>query len=415
MNKKKILMIADHPLATSGVATQSRFLANGLIETGKYTFRVLGAAMKHENHQPVVPHPDLIIKPIDGFGDVNLIRQLLVTERPDALLLFTDPRFFSHIWQMEDEIHQICPIAYNTIWDNNSFDPDFNKYVYESCDLLHCINYPSYEFISEYRPDVTHYTPHAVPQELYKPLPKEQVLPFKQSLLGPARMDHFTVLYVSRNARRKRTPDILWAFRDFLNQLEAKHGHRKATMVMHTNPMDQEGTNLFAVIEKLGIKDNVIFSSAVVPFDKMALLYNACDTLVNVSSAEGFGLPLLEMKMCGKPIIALKTGGMTRQVENHLTGEEYGIALPVEVQSMVGNLQIPYICDDYNSIPSITNAYMRMFEMGPEKRHEIGLCAIEHTKTFYDIKDMISSWDRTLMDTIENWKERRSAWKQTTL
>jgi hypothetical protein len=112
-DKKTILMLSDHPLATSGVGVQARWLINGLIGTGKYRFRVFGGAMRHENYDEVVVNEDFIIKPTAGFGDKNLMRKVLVQVKPDAILLFTDPRQFIWVWEMEDEIHQICPITYN--------------------------------------------------------------------------------------------------------------------------------------------------------------------------------------------------------------------------------------------------------------------------------------------------------------
>lgn len=404
-------MISDHPLSTSGVGTQSRFLIDGLLKTGKYTFRCLGAAMKHVNYDTVAVTPDFIVKPIDGFGNIDLIRQLLVSEKPDAILLFTDPRFFDHIWQIEDEIHQICPIAYNNIWDNNTFEADYNKYVYDSCDLLCCINRPSFEMVSKWFPEKTHYVPHAVPAELYRPLPDEMVRSFKQNLMGPRRANNFSVLYVSRNAHRKRTSDVMWAFKSFLDAVEQKYGHRNVNLVMHTNPLDMEGPNLYAVASVLGLNDNVIFSRDQIQFDQMNLLYNACDTLINISTAEGFGLPLLEMKMAGRPIIALKTGGMTRQVEDHETGEQYGVALPVEMQKLTGSQTVPYICDDLVSNETVSRALLKMFEMTPDARRALGLRAREHALKNYSFEEMISNWDSLLMDTIENWRARRRSWR----
>ena len=45
MKKNKILMISDHAMSPSGVGIQSRFLIEGLIKTGKYSFIQLGAAL----------------------------------------------------------------------------------------------------------------------------------------------------------------------------------------------------------------------------------------------------------------------------------------------------------------------------------------------------------------------------------
>ena len=127
MSKKyKVLVLSDHALSTSGVGNQTRFLLEGLIKKNKWTFRQFGAAIKHTNYETVQVNPDLIIKPIDGFGDRNLILQALVAEKPDALFIFTDPRFFTWLFEIEDEVRQVCPIVYWHVWDNYPF-PSFNK------------------------------------------------------------------------------------------------------------------------------------------------------------------------------------------------------------------------------------------------------------------------------------------------
>ncbi len=47
---------------------------------------------------------------------------------------------------------------------------------------------------------------------------------------------------------------------------------------------------------------------------------------------------------------------------------------------------------------------MRVHEMGPEKRAEIGKLAREHALKHYNMKDMITSWDETLTSTIASWE-----------
>ena len=90
--KKKILMLSDHALSTSGVGTQSRFLINGLVETGKYTVRQFGAAMKHQDYNVRKVNNDFIIKPIDGFGTPDMMRLALATEKPDLILIIRAER-----------------------------------------------------------------------------------------------------------------------------------------------------------------------------------------------------------------------------------------------------------------------------------------------------------------------------------
>ena len=125
----KILLLSDHALSTSGVGCQSRYLMNGLIEKGCWTVRQFGAALKHSDYEIQSPNPDFIIKPVDGFGDPDTLRVALAAEKPDVLMIFTDPRFFTWLWAMEDEIHQICPIAYWHVWDNYPV-PEFNYPYY---------------------------------------------------------------------------------------------------------------------------------------------------------------------------------------------------------------------------------------------------------------------------------------------
>jgi len=149
--KKKIVMISDHALSTSGVGTQSRHLINGLVKKGCWTVRQLGAAMKHDDYSVVKVNEDFIVKPIDSFGTREMIRVVLATEKPDIIFLFTDPRFYVHIFEMEDEIHQVCPIVYWHVWDNEPY-PDYNDGYYESVDLINCHSYHTYQQVAKHHP-----------------------------------------------------------------------------------------------------------------------------------------------------------------------------------------------------------------------------------------------------------------------
>ena len=48
--KKTIMMISDHPLAPSGVGTQTKYVIDALIKTGRYKFVCLGGAVSHPNY-----------------------------------------------------------------------------------------------------------------------------------------------------------------------------------------------------------------------------------------------------------------------------------------------------------------------------------------------------------------------------
>lgn len=359
--------------------------------------------MKHDNYDTKVVSEDFIIKPTDGFGDRDLLRKTIAQVQPDALMLFTDPRFFVWVWQMEDEIHQVCPIVYWHLWDNYPW-PEFNRPFYEATDLLNCINMPTYNMLKEKFPEKTNYVPHAVPKELYHPMNPDETRSIKEKLLGRERLDHFTCLYVSRNARRKMTPDVIVSWKMFIDQLQKKHGHTKATLVMHTDPMDPEGTDLHRIVDLIGVRESVVFSKDRIQFENMRVLYNIADCTINRSNAEGFGLPILETLMCGRPVIALKTGGLTHQVEDPVSGEQFGIGLNPEVKSLIGNHSVPYIYEDNVSNETVAHAIMDMYEMGPDKRAELGRKGMERAHREYNIDNVVRDWDTTLEKTIADYR-----------
>jgi glycosyltransferase involved in cell wall biosynthesis len=408
-------MLSDHALSTSGVGCQSRYLIEGLTKKGNWSVRQFGAAIKHANYNVIKVTDDFIIKPVDGFGSPDLLRQTLAVERPDVLLLFTDPRFFIWVWEMEDEIHQICPIAYWHVWDNLPV-PTFNKVLYESTDLINCHSHLTYNFVKDIAPGKTNFIPHALPQEVFFPIQnKEEIKKHKIQLLGEKRKDHFVLFWVNRNAKRKRPGDLLWAWKEFVSMTVQKHGECNATLLMHTQPNDQEGPNLYAVAEMLGISDSVVFSPERIDFSKMNVLHNISDACINISYAEGFGLSTLEAMQCGKPVcalpISLKTGGLTRQVVDHRDESENGVSLPVEFQSMVGSQQVPFIYEDYCSANTTANAISKLYEMSPEERDVLGSKARNYALSQFNLQNTIDDWDRTLTDLTENWKNNLKSWE----
>lgn len=398
-------MFCDHPLSTSGVGIQARYLINGLLETGQYSFRIFGAALKHTNYDVIKVTDDFIVKPIDGFGNPDMLRLALATEKPDALFLFTDPRFFMYMWEMEDEIHQICPIVYWHVWDNDPY-PAFNSVIYQGTDLINCHSYKTYSMLHKRFPDKVNFAPHALPNQLFYPLPKSEIREHKAKILGRDRIKDFVGIWINRNARRKKPGDVLAAWSLFLDELEKKYNHRNAILLLHTDPTDNEGPNLFSVVDNFNLRNNVFFSTNRLEFHDINVLYNISDFCINVACAEGFGLSTLEAMQVGKPIIAQKTGGLTRQVVDHRDNSENGVALDPDVRTLVGSQMVPYIYEDHVSNKNVANAFMKMYEFGPEVRNQIGEKARRYVISEFNLESTVDIWHKTLMDTITNWRQR---------
>ncbi len=402
--KKKILVLSDHALSTSGVGVQTRHLIQGLLQKNRYTFRQFGAALKHHDYSTISVNDDFIIKPIDGFGDRDLIRVTLATEKPDALLIFTDPRFFIWLFEMEDEVHQVCPIIWWHVWDNTPY-PDYNTALYQSTDLINCHSHHTYTQLKDRFPGKVNFIPHTVPKDIFTKLEKQEVAKRKEELLGAERKDHFVGIWVNRNAKRKRSSDVIESWKLFLDKLEKKEGHRKASLIMHCDPYDPEGANLIQVSEMLGVKDSVVFSTDRIEFNQMNILYNISDFCLNISFAEGFGLSTLESMQAGTPIIAQKTGGLTRQVVDHRDNSENGFGLDVEMRTLVGSQQVPYIYEDYVSSETVSDAIMKMYLLSPSEKEQLSKKVMSYVESEFNYQKMIDSWDETLWNSIQSWKD----------
>lgn len=401
--KQKILVLSDDPRAPSGVGIQCRLLIEGLLATGKYSFVCLAGAIKHNNYNSVTLNQDFIIKPVDGFGDHELIKNILLTERPDAVFIFTDPRQFMWLWEIEDEVRQVAPIVYWHVWDNDPY-PEFNDVWYQSTDLINCLSHKTYELVHPKFPDKTHYIPHAFPKTMFYPAPsEEEIQKLKKDNLGD-KADWFIGLWINRNAARKMPSDLLESWKLFLDKLQAEQGHKKALLIMHTNPEDPEGPNLAAVQHMLGLHNNVLYSTAHVPPSHMNVLHNISDVFINISKNEGFGLGSLEQLQCGKPIVVLKTGGLTRQVIDHRTNTELGVGIEPVTRKLIGGQLVPYIYEDYAAQEDVANAIMRIYKMTKEEKESLKEKALDYVNFEFNYEKMIADWDRTLSDTITKFK-----------
>lgn len=415
--KYKVLVLSDHALSTSGVGTQTRHLINGLLSKNKWSFRQFGAALKHEDYRTVVVNEDFIIKPIDGFGNPELLRVTLATEKPDLLFIFTDPRFFTWLFEIEDEVHQICPIIWWHVWDNYPY-PRFNDPYYYATDMINCHSHLTYTMIKEdgAHADRVDFIPHALPNDMFFKMLDEDIEKSKINLLGAKNKDAFVVIWVNRNAKRKRPNDVLLSWKLFLEKLEKETGKKDALLIMHTEPTDSEGPNLFSASEALGVSENVLFSRDRLEFDKMNVLYNISDACINISFAEGFGLSTLESMMTGTPIIATKTGGLTRQVVDHRDGTHNGVALEVDTKSLVGSQLVPYIYEDYANCENVAKGLRKLYDKSKNKDEYKKLCikVNNYARSEFGYQKTIDMWHESMLKTIDTFKNKKN-WNKTTI
>ena len=416
MEKKKILVISDHPLAPSGVGTQTKYVIEALILTGKYQFTCLGGAVKHQNYEPqVVSDPrwgerDWVVYPVDGYGNAELIRRIMVEQKPDLLWFMTDPRFYPWLWQIENEVRVNLPMVYYHVWDNYPL-PRFNAKWYNSTDVIASISKVTHDIVNNVAPDVeNHYVPHAVNDQVFKKLDDEVVSQFIESNF-PEHNGRTVFFWNNRNARRKQSGTLLHWFNNFAEKV----GPENVCLIMHTDPKDPNGQDLEEIIKEFGMDDGrVVLSRNKMPPEGLSLMYNMADCTVAISDAEGFGLSTFESLACGTPIIVTMTGGLQEQVTD---GENwFGIGIEPASKAIIGSQDVPYIYEDRVSEEDVVDAFVKMYNMTNDERKELGNNGREHVLKNYGYESFVESWDRIFTDVYEkngSWDTRKNyqGWK----
>ena len=409
MSKKiKVLTLSDHPLSPSGVGTQTKYVIEALLKSGKFEVISFGGAMKHQNYDPIKVEPygdEWRIIPVDGYGTQEMIRSVLRTEKPDILYFMTDPRFYGWLWDMENEIRPLVPMVYYHVWDNFPA-PHFNRRYYASNDRICAISKVTRDIVAEVAPEVTlDYVPHAVDSNIFNPMTQEQINEVRERHLGDDK-ERVVFFWNNRNARRKQSGTLLFWFKKFLDKV----GHDKAQLIMHTDPKDPHGQDLEHIIDHLGLDTDrqVLLSVQKVNQGDLATLYNMVDCTINISDAEGFGLATLESLSCGTPIIANMTGGLQEQIRSG--SDLFGIPLFPESKAVIGSQDVPYIYEDRLSEGQVISALEKMFVMTSEERKELGMKGREHVMKNYNFETFNKQW----VDIMTEIHEQEGSWETRT-
>ena len=98
---------------------------------------------------------------------------------------------------------------------------------------------------------------------------------------------------------------------------------------------------------------------------------------------------------------------MIRQVVDHRDGSENGVALDVELKTLVGSQQVPYIYEDYVSCETIASGFMKMYELSPDERKKLSQKVRNYALSEFNIFDTVNDWHDSLNETIERFKSEK--------
>ena len=411
--RKKILLISDDIRVTSGVATVGKEIV--LHTCQHFNWVQIAGAMQHPekgkifdlspniNQEMGLSDSDVKLYPADGYGNQEMVREIIKRENPDAIFIITDPRYFPWLFQIENELRKNMPLVYLNIWDDYPA-PLYNKAFYESCDALlgiskQTVNINNIVLGDKAKNKILKYVPHGLNHNIYRPLETTEEIDamekMKLDLFGKDEIN-FILMFNSRNIRRKQIPDTMWAFKIFLDSLP-KEKADKCRFLLHTEIVHEAGTDLEAVRELLfeeKYPNAIVFDTKKWSTGELNLLYNMTDCQIQLTSNEGWGLTLTEAILAGNPIIANCTGGMQDQMRfvdenenwftptpelpsNH-TGKykkhgEWAFPVYPTSRSIQGSPVTPYIWDDRCKPEDAADRIKEVYNLGREKRKELGL------------------------------------------
>ena len=444
--KKKILLLSDDLRLHSGIGTMSREFVVGTAHL--YDWVQLGAAIKHPdqgkcidissdvNKQRGIDHASVKIYPWDGYGNPNILTQLLQNEKPDAIIHFTDPRFWGWLYNMEHEIRQNIPLLYYNIWDDVPY-PLWNENYYESCDMLMNISRQTQNIVKnvlrKYPKEdwAVQYVPHGVNESLFFPIDVSDIKfnGFKDKFYRDHDVD-FVFFWNNRNIRRKQPGDVVLAFKTFCDTLEP-HEAQRIALFMHTQPVDENGTDLPAVVKALAPEYKVIFSGGQVSSEELNYFYNLADVTLNIASNEGFGISWCESLHTGTPIINNVTGGLQdgcRFADDNGKWVEFDADFPSNHsgkyrnhgkwvkpvfpsnRSLQGSVPTPYIFDDRCKFEDVAEAMAYWYHMPLADRKECGKAGREWVcskESNMSARQMSARFIECIESCLKNWTPRK--------
>jgi len=445
MAKKKILLMSDDLRMHSGVATVSKDI---VMETlNEYDWVQIGGAINHPEKGKVadmskgmendfgIKDAYLRIYPVDGYGNEDILREILEIEKPDAILHYTDPRFWIWFYNMESEIRRNIPIFYYNIWDDLP-DPQYNTDYYKSSDLLMSISKQTYginnRLLPEYEDWQTTYVPHGISKRRFHKVEDDDVklMDFEEKF----GLDNkkFKILYSNRNIRRKQPGDVALAYKYFMDGLTPEQ-RDECVLIYHCAPIDDNGTDLPRQCRHLMPDYDVCFThykSGPFNDEEMNLIFNSADVYINLASNEGFGLGSCEALTVGTPIIVNVTGGLQDQCGfqdddgNLLTPDDY-IELgsnhrgrykthgewvkpvyPTSI-SLQGSVPTPYIWDDRCQPEDAAVNLREFYDMGREERKRLGSLGTKFCKeNQMTAEEMGQNFIKSMNTAFDKWKPK---------
>lgn len=458
--RRNILLLSDDIRSNSGIGTISKELVLQIAH--RYNIIQVGAAINHPEKGKIADISNDINKylniddayvriyPYDGYGDPEFIRYIINAENIHGILHYTDPRFWEWLYNMGHELRQHMPLMYYNVWDCPP-PPRWNYSFYRSSDLIMNISRQTHALVKDVigednyfdrvqnshskefnfrNKQILDYVPHGINSNTYYPIDKNAkgLKDFENKLFDGNKYD-FIVLYNNRNIYRKNPSDVIASFKIFTDLLSKEEKDRVA-LVMHTNMIDRNGTDLNAVRNEMAPSTNIYFSDNKFSQNQLNYLYNVVDLTINIASNEGFGLTTAESIMAGTPVLANVTGGLQDQMgfvkedNTFLTVKDYTDGFytnstkkyknhgqwvyPIfpAIRTINGSVKTPYIYDEKAEVHDVAKQLLKAYN--DNKQNYLSMNGLEGREYLinqgFHVENMGNKFIENIDFTFENWQ-----------
>jgi glycosyltransferase involved in cell wall biosynthesis len=383
MANKRVLILSDSPVLTSGLARVCRELADRF-RKDRYEVACIGWG------HPNMPHklPYYIYPTLRGSkNEPAWVMTAIKNFKPDIFICIGDIWYFEYLEAVFKKCEHKIPERwlYLTL-DAEPFYPDWLRILDQFTRV-----YTQSEFARE---QIQRLQPERAIKTVYLGVDKKVFRYLDRRSLWT---DKFVVMVNGYNCVRKNIPLSIEAFAEFAADKP------DALLFLLTQANSPEGNNLGRLVYWYGVQDKVVFeknktATSGVSDDTVNYYYNNADCLLSTTTGEGFCIPVIEAFMAKLPVIATAYSSIPE-----LLADNRGMQLPV-ASYFHGTYELKRA---FVSKQAVVTALNTLYQ---DKKAGKADFVNKLTSNAYNFAKHLT-WDKTYRELV-NWLPKKEDWEK---
>jgi glycosyltransferase involved in cell wall biosynthesis len=352
-----ILFYADFNCTTGFGNVSSKLIENW---SKNKNFNITILAINDHNHKPYTLKDNVIVIPClsvdekkDGYARLELLR-MLFSHDFDVFFALNDIEVLNSIYEHLDNVKKERIKANKKKTKYILYTPIDSEPRIIDCKVLslfdEVITYTEYgknvlkPLVSESIWKKIKVIPHGIDTEVFYPIENTfQINKTKEEIFGSN--DVFVFGSVNRNSARKDLGTLIIGFAMFKHTSQAN-----AVLYLHCNPNDRMGIDCFRLSDRLGLQvgKDIFFpkdfnENKGISESELNNIYNTFDCFITTTTAEGWGLSIVEAMATKKLVVAPRHTSIQEITDNGNNAFLFKF------------MQRGVFCNDYEKIRYISN------------------------------------------------------------